>query len=230
MIKGQIFKLIYWVTASFLIAFLLQNSIPFFWDAWLIALFLLPAAFIVKFGIAKTKHFKGVKKWLRYLFLAVISLYWGYVAITITYWYFLELKADALEKILINPFFIWMIIGFFILLEYILFKKSDSAVKETISIYSDRKRTIIQVSNLAYVESRGDFTLAVLKDGSQYKNNIKISEWEQKLNSFVRIHRSFLVNPDLATLNGNEIVINAECSLPISRSYKKQVEAYFKNS
>ncbi|WP_440871014.1 LytTR family transcriptional regulator DNA-binding domain-containing protein [Tamlana flava] len=69
-----------------------------------------------------------------------------------------------------------------------------------------------------------------MKDGTQYKNNIKISEWEQKLNSFVRIHRSFLVNPDLATLNGNEIVINAECSLPISRSYKKQVEAYFKNN
>ncbi|WP_370477586.1 hypothetical protein [Tamlana flava] len=142
MSKGQIFKVIYWITASFLIAFLLQNSIPFFWDAWLIALFLLPAAFIVKFGIAKTKPFTGVKKWLRYLFLSLISLNWGYVAITITYWYFLELKADALEKILINPFFIWMIIGFFILLEYILFKKSNSIAKETIPIYSDRKKQL----------------------------------------------------------------------------------------
>jgi len=30
-------------------------------------------------------------------------------------------------------------------------------------------------------------------------------------------------------LNGNEIVVSAECLMPISRSYKKIVEDYFKN-
>lgn len=227
--KIQIFKISYWLVASLLIALLLQNSIPFFLNAWLIALFLLPAAFIVKFGIEKTKSYKGFKKWLRYFFLAIISLYWGYIAITITYWYFLELRSDSLEKILINPIFIWIIIGFFVLLDFVLFKKVGPNETEVVSIYSNRKKTIIQIKNIAYIESRGDFTMATLKDGSEYKNTIKISEWEKKLKNFLRIHRSFLVNTNLTTLKGNEVIVNAEWTLPISRSYKKEVVGHFNN-
>lgn len=229
MMSYQFLKIFYWLIASVLIAFLLQNSIPYFWDAWLIALFFLPAAFIVKYGVEKTKLLKGLKKWLRYLLIAVTSLYWGYIAVTVAYWFFLELKADALEKILINPIFIWMMIGFFVLFETILFKKVKTVNNETISIYSDRKKTVFQINNIAYIESRGDFTMVVLKDGSQFKNTIKISEWEDKLKNFLRIHRSFLVNPDIATLSGSEIVIDENNALPISRSYKKKVEDYFKN-
>lgn len=227
--KNQFLKIGYWLAASLLIALLLQNSIPLFWNAWLIALFILPAAFIVKYGIENIKTFKGIKKWLRYFFLAIVSLYWGYIAITIAYWYFLELKADSLEKILINPIFIWIIIGFFVLLDYVLFKKVNQDETEVVSLYSNRKKTIIQVKNIAYIESRGDFTMAILKDGSQYKNAIKISEWERKLKSFLRIHRSFLVNTNLTTLKGNEVIVNAKWTLPISRSYKKEVVRHFNN-
>lgn len=213
--------------ASFLLAILLQNSIPYFWNAWLTALFFLPIAFLIKYGIQKFETFKGLKKWIRYFFISMVSLYWGYLAITLAYWYFLELKAGSIEKTLINPVFIWVIIGFFILLEQIIFKKNKKSYRETISIFSDRKKTIIKINNLIYIESRGDFTLAILSDGSQYKNNIKISEWEQQLDGFIRIHRSFLVNPDFSTLNGNEVVVNAQYHLPISRSYKEKVNDFF---
>jgi LytTr DNA-binding domain len=230
MTKHQFFKIIYWIMVSVMIAILLQNSIPYFWNAWLIALFFLPAALIVKFGIDKTRSLNGFKKLVRYFFIAVISLYWGYVAVTVAYWYFLELKADSLEKILINPLFIWVIIGFFVLLEYIIFKGPNKGENKTITIYSDRKRTTIKINNLAYIESRADFTLAILIDGSEYKNTIRISEWEQKLNGFLRVHRSFLVNPDFSTINGNVVIVNAQWHLPISRSYKQKVMDYFNNS
>tara|TARA_R110002049_G_scaffold293731_2_gene478999 strand:- start:51371 stop:52072 length:702 start_codon:yes stop_codon:yes gene_type:complete len=227
--RNDFFKIIYWLAVSFLIALLLQNSIPSFWNAWPIALFLLPAALMVKYGINTAKNFKGFSKWLRYFFIAILSLYWGYIAITIAYWCFLELKADSLEKILINPIFIWMIIGFFVLLEHAFFKTHNKTKNETIIIYSDRKKTVIKINNLAYIESRGNFTLAILEDGSSYKNNIRISEWESRLKGFVRIHRSFLVNPKCATLQGNEVVVNAKWSLPISRTYKEKVIDYFEN-
>lgn len=230
MAKGQILKIIYWLVASVLIAILLENSIPNFWNAWLIALFFLPAALIVKFGMEKLKPLKGFKKVSRYFLIAVISLYWGYLAVTVAYWYFLELKSDSLEKILINPIFIWVIIGFFVLLEYKIFKRPDNEEIKTITIYSNRKKTTIKIDNLAYIESRADFTLALLIDGSEYKNSCRISEWEQKLNGFLRIHRSFLVNPDFSTLNGNELVVNAQWYLPISRSYKQRVEDYFNDN
>ncbi len=215
--------------ASFLLAILLQNSIPYFWNAWLIALFFLPIAFLVKYGLYKIKPLIGFKKWIRYFFIAIISLYWGYIAITLAYWYFLELKSNSIEKTLLNPIFIWIIIGFFILLEQVIFKQNKNIKKETISIFSDRKKTIIKIDALAYIESRGDFTLAILIDGSQYKNSIRISEWEQKLQGFLRVHRSFLVNPDFSTLKGNEVIVNAEWALPISRSCKQQVANYFKS-
>lgn len=228
--KHLLLKIGYWIIASVLIALLLQNSIANFWNAWLIALFFLPAALIVKFGFEKANLLKGVKKWIHYFYIAMLSLYWGYIAIAVAYWYFLELKADLLDKVLISPVFIWLIIGFFVLLEFMFFKKVQPKEQETITIYSDRKKTTINIENLAYIESRGEFTLAVLVDGKEFKNNMRISEWKQRLNGFLRIHRSFLVNPRYATLNGNEVVVNAQWNFPISRTYKQQVLSYFENS
>ena len=167
---------------------------------------------------------------MRFFFLAVISLYWGYIAITIAYWYFLELKGGSLDKIVINPIFIWLIIGFFVLLDYVLFKSFKQTEDTVVTIYSNRKKTIIQIKNIAYIESKGDFTLVWLQDGSQLKNAIKISEWQHRLTHFRRIHRSFLINTDFATMQGNEVLINAQWKLPISRSYKKEVLAYFDKS
>ncbi len=227
MTKKQIIKLLYWFLASVLIAFLLQNSIPEFWSAWLIALFLLPIALVVKYSLKKTEKFKGFKRWLRYFFLTIISLYWGYLAIAIAYWYFLELNAEHLDKVLINPVFIWILIGFFVLLDFVLFKKHYQKQSETISIYSNRKRTSIRIDNIAFVESRGDFTIVNLKDGSQLKTSIKISDWTKRLDDFLRIHRSFLINTDVSTFKGNEILVNGKWILPISRGYKQNVMAFF---
>jgi len=223
----QFLKIIYWILASILIAFLLLASIHNYWNALLISLFLMPAALMVKYGIENAKLFTGFKRWLRYFFVALVSLYWGYIAITLVYWYFLELKAESLDKILINPIFIWILIGFFVAVEYLIFKKTNNKKAETILIYSERKKTVISKTNLAFIESRGDFTTAILIDGSEYKNAIKISKWETRLPDFIRIHRSFLVNPDYATLKGNEIVVHGKWNLPISRSYKPSVHRYF---
>ena len=229
MVKQHILNVLFWIIATILIAILLQNSIPDFWKAWLIALFFLPGALIVKFGIEKSQSMKGFKKLIRYFLIAVLSLYWGYVAVTVAYWYFLELKSESLEKILINPIFIWVIMGFFVLLEYMIFKKPETDEIKTITIYSNRKKTTINIDNLAFIESRADFTIAKLMDGSEYKNTCRISEWEEKLNGFLRIHRSFLVNPDVTTISGNEVVVRAKWNLPISRSYKPKVLEYFNN-
>lgn len=227
MSKQYILNITYWLIASLLIAILLQNSIPYFWNAWLTALFFLPGSLIVKFGIERVKPLKGLKKILRYVLIAVVSLYWGYIAVIVAYWYFLELKSDSIEKILINPIFIWVIIGFLVLLDHFIFKKPNNQEINTITIYSNRKKTTININNLAFIESRAEFTVAKLIDGSEYKNSFRISEWEQKLNGFIRIHRSFLVNPKISTINGNEIVVNAQWYLPISRSYKLKVLEYF---
>lgn len=229
MTKNHLYKTIYWIVVSVLIAFLLINSFKGFWNSWLVALLFLIAVLFVKYGIKKVQSFSKTKKYLRYFLLAVGSLYWVYLSITLAYWYILELKAYQLEQILINPIFIWIIIGFFVGLEYFLFKYKEKPVLEKVKIYSNRKKTILVIDELAYIESRGDFTIAVLIDGSEFKNLINISTWENRLDRFLRVHRSFLVNPDKSILQGNEVVVNGKWKIPISRSYKERVVTYFNN-
>ncbi|TNJ41945.1 LytTR family transcriptional regulator DNA-binding domain-containing protein [Tamlana fucoidanivorans] len=228
MTRTSIYKIIFWLVASLIIAILLQNSLPVFWNAWLVALFLLPVVFIVKHSITKIKPLKGIKKWNRFFFLAIITLFWGYLAVTIVYWYFIELKANIIDEILINPVFIWLVLSFFLLLEYVLFKNDSSKKRETVTIYSNRKRTVLPINQIAFIESRSDFTIVMLIDGSNYKNTVKISEWENRLPDFLRIHRSFLVNPEFSLLKGKEVVVNSTWSLTVSRSYKQQVWQFFK--
>lgn len=212
--------------ASVAIATLLLNSIGNFWDAWLLALFLLSAAIFVKYSFHSIRSMSGYKKWIRILLIAVVSLYWSYLAIVIAYWYFLELKGGVMEAMLINPVFIWMIVGFLVLLEFQIFNRRGKPSKETISIFSNRKKTVLQIDQIAYVESRSHFTIVVLLNGDILKNNTTITEWEQKLKGFLRIHRSFLVNPDKMVLNGNEVIVNSIHNLPVSRKYKQEVMAF----
>jgi len=212
------------------IAILFLKSFGGLLEAWLVALFLLTAAIFVKYSYQRIAHLKGFKKGLRIFLIALVSLYWSYVAITIAYWYLIELKGGVIDQMIVNPLFIWMIIGFFVLLEYRIFRKPFTKIKETVTIYSNRKKTVLRIDSIGYIESRSDFTIAILLDGKEYKNNTPISDWEKMLDSFVRIHRSFLVNPKKLTLNGNEAVVNSTWNLPISRKYKQRVIEQFESS
>lgn len=223
MLKTHFWKAGYWLVGSALIATLFLKTFGGFLEAWLIALFLLTAAIFVKYSYQRVSHFKGFRKWLRVALIALVSLYWSYIAIIIAYWYLIELKGGVIDELIVNPIFIWMIIGFFVLLEYRIFRKPKVETPETVSIFSNRKKTLLQVDQIAYIESRSDFTIAVLLDGSTYKNNTPISEWENRLELFLRIHRSFLVNPNHLTVNGNEVIVHATWQLPISRKYKQAV-------
>ncbi|MBT8394809.1 MAG: LytTR family transcriptional regulator [Flavobacteriaceae bacterium] len=227
MTRDHIYKLVYWIIASFLIAFLLLNSLPGFWNTWLVALLFLVAVLIVKYGIEKVRSLGNVKRYLRYFLLAIVSLYWVYLSISLAYWYILELNSSSLEQIIINPVFIWIVIGFFVGVEYLLFRKKEKPDLENVTIYSNRKKTILVVENIAYIESRGYFTIAVLFDGSEYKNQVNISSWDNKLTNFIRVHRSFLVNPTNSVFQGDEIIINSEWKIPVSRGYKQKVLKVF---
>jgi hypothetical protein len=220
---SNFWKIGYWLLGSLVIATLIFKSIGGFLEAWLVSLFLLTAAVFVKYSYQYIAHLKGFRKVLRVFLIAMVSLYWSYIAITIAYWYLIELKGGVIDQIIVNPIFIWMIIGFFVLLEYRVFRKPNAPIKETVSIYSDRKKTVLRIESIAYIESRSDFTIAVLSDGKEYKNNTPISEWAKMLDSFIRIHRAFLVNPKKLTLNGNEVLVDSKWTLSVSRKYKQEV-------
>lgn len=211
-----------------MVASLLAGSFPEFWQSWLTAVFLLPSLIVLQYGLQSAKAVTPLFRMVvRIFFWAVLALHMSYLAILFSYWYFLELHPDQFDMILVNPVFIWVTLGFFAGLERFLFRSNPPEQARTISIFSDRKKTVLEVDKIAYVESRGDFTLVFLRDGSEFRNKVKISYWEQHLEQFLRIHRSFLVNPEWSVLHGATVTVNAKWELPVSRGYKKSVTEHF---
>ena len=221
-------KILYWFCFTLLIAFLFKSSFHRFWQAWITAIMLLPSVVVVKYGLEQAqKEKRSFTKGVLFFFYGILCLYLSYMAILAAYWYFLEMDSEAFNFMIVNPVFIWISIGFFVFLEGVIFKEKDEPESQTVTIFSERKKTILIIDHITFVESRGDFTVAHLDSGESFKNSVKISQWEQRLPEFLRIHRSFLVNPQRATLHGSKVRVGNDEDLPVSRGYKTRVEAFF---
>ena len=226
----HLYKILYWLGFTLVIAFLFKSSFHRFWQAWITAMMLLPSVVVVKFGLEQAqKQARPFSKGVLMFFYGILCLYLSYMAILAAYWYFLELDAEAFNFMIVNPVFIWISIGFFVFLERLIFKEAKEEEQEpiTVTIFSERKKTVLRIDQITYVESRGDFTVAHLDNGESFKNSVKISQWERRLPDFLRIHRSFLVNPQKATLHGAKVRIGTDEDLPVSRGYKTRVETFF---
>ncbi len=224
----HLYKILYWLGFTLVIAFLFKSSFHRFWQAWITAMTLLPSVVVVKFGLEQGKREKrALSRGVLWFFYGILCLYLSYLAILGAYWYFLELDSEAFNFMIVNPVFIWISIGFFVFLERLIFKEEEQEEPKTVTIFSERKKTVLRIDQITFVESRGDFTVAHLDTGESFKNSVKISQWERRLPEFLRIHRSFLVNPQKATLHGAKVHIGTEEDLPVSRGYKSRVEAFF---
>lgn len=102
-------------------------------------------------------------------------------------------------------------------------KEIDKSIQETILVKENRKNRPIVIDEICYVESLSDYVTIHLKE-EQVVTKEKISKMESRLPQyFVRIHRSFLVNQkQIESFNKEQVVVLGQ-SLPISRTYKKQV-------
>ncbi|WP_299125448.1 LytTR family DNA-binding domain-containing protein [uncultured Tenacibaculum sp.] len=100
--------------------------------------------------------------------------------------------------------------------------KEESFKKEFMFIRSDRKMIKINFNEIEYIESLGDYVKIFLNQTvivtRETMNNI-----ENKLpqNSFIRIHRSYIVSLNKISSYTNEFIEINKKALPISRSYKE---------
>jgi hypothetical protein len=226
--KSHLYKSLYWFSFSLLIAFMFRSSFHKFWQAWITAMMLLPSVVVMKYGLEQAqKEKRSFGRGVVFFFYGILCLYLSYMAILAAYWYFLELDSEAFNFMIVNPIFIWILLGFFIFVEQWIFKEKDQEEPKTVTIFSERKKTVLIIDQITFVESRGDFTVAHLDSGESFKNSVKISQWEQRLPDFLRIHRSFLVNPQRAALHGSKVRVGSDEDLPVSRGYKTRVEAFF---
>ena len=101
--------------------------------------------------------------------------------------------------------------------------------REHISIRADHKVSLIRISEIIYIESNGEYVRLHLADGSTIMTLFRIKNMETTLpsDSFMRVHRSYIVNLKCVTgyargrifLNNNEYV-------PIGENYKEAFQTY----
>jgi len=92
-------------------------------------------------------------------------------------------------------------------------------------VRSDRRMLKITFYDIIYIESYSDYIKIHLNDKSTIITRETISAVEAKLpkDDFIRIHRSYIIAVNHIDSFTNEQIIVSGKSLPISRSYKKEV-------
>ncbi len=103
-------------------------------------------------------------------------------------------------------------------------EKQSLLDKGYITVRSNRQTSRVSFDDLLYIESLADYIQIHRVGGGSITSKEKISHMESILpESFIRIHRSFIVNSLKVTSFSKESLVAGELELPISRTYKKEV-------
>ena len=89
--------------------------------------------------------------------------------------------------------------------------------------------TKIVISDISYIKSDADYTEIVV-GGKKRISSEPLRHWEELLdkNSFVRIHKSYIVNTSkIIKVSGNRIILDTDEILPIGRAYKEDFASRF---
>jgi len=95
---------------------------------------------------------------------------------------------------------------------------------EFIYLRADRKNIKINLNDILFIESLKDYIKVVTKDKTIVTKN-SISSLEENLpSSFIRVHRSYIVSLNKVESFTPELIQIGKYELPISRSYRHEVE------
>lgn len=96
---------------------------------------------------------------------------------------------------------------------------------EYVTIKSDYKFNLVNIQDILYVESKDDYVKFILK-GNRFilsKMTTKTTQDMLPEHSFMRVHRSFIVNRHYLTHLSARSVVVAGVTLPIGKKYKDEV-------
>jgi hypothetical protein len=100
-----------------------------------------------------------------------------------------------------------------------------------LEVRADRRNVTLEFSEIIYLESMSDYVRIFLREGERVITRRTISSLSAELpESFIRIHRSYIINRGYLQSWTRDNVIVGGVDLPVSRTYRKealaQIEAY----
>jgi len=138
------------------------------------------------------------------------------------------LPQKEVPPMLINPAFLGLILTVLAIGDYQWARWLSTRFKgedRTLTFFSERKSVTLRRADIAYIESNDTEVRVVTITGESYRNKTGITQWENLLGEgFLRIHRSYMVNTSLATLEAPDTVTVGDTRLPVSRKYREAVQ------
>lgn len=111
--------------------------------------------------------------------------------------------------------------------ERVLTQKTTT-INDLFFVKSGKFYTKIEVNDINYLEASGSYT-EIFTNDKNYTLSSNLNHFQENIQSpyFIRIHRSFVVNiKKVEGFDNNTVLINGK-SLPISKSYQKEVFNWF---
>ena len=212
-------RIAYWLLALALVSAILTSLDYTLSQAVLISMIFGPCALGLEYLLPKAKTPMN-KVYLSAAFLVgvilLILILHQFVWTTITQTGY-HMPKKEVPPMLINPAFLGFILIVLAIGDYHWGQWPDCGI----TFFSERKSVTLKRSQIAYIESNDTEVRVVSTSGESYRNKTGITQWENLLgDDFLRIHRSYLVNVDLATLSAPDTVTVGTVQLPVSRKYK----------
>ena len=105
---------------------------------------------------------------------------------------------------------------------------------EYISVKADHKVMLVRTSDIVYVESNGEYVVLVMQDGSRIVTLFRLKNMDTMLpsDSFMRVHRSYIVNLKRISgyAKGSVYLDGAPDPLPIGENYREAFMEYVGNT
>lgn len=217
------FELLFWMCCIIIQSFIFMSACDSFAVSFLYAALMLPSMLTAN-SLYRQLSFKdkiqGIKNSI-YLASAVIIL--AYFGLCLGSWY-LE-KYTVGDPFMLNPILMFVTIAAFCAFHFLLKNKFLKPLPiETVEFTSERKKITLEISRIKYIESNDKEVMVRLQDGTYFRTKMNISRWEDFLgDSFIRIHRSYLVNKKAITSYSTDKIMIGEEELPISRKYRESL-------
>ncbi|MBS2213616.1 LytTR family transcriptional regulator [Carboxylicivirga mesophila] len=249
--KNPYFHIAYWI----FVLLVLTKTFGFSWGNTTAAFFfvcmLLPIVIGTSyfFNYVLVPKFYLTKRYGRFAFytfcMAVVSVYLEMMVLLFSYVYLVNLNFAAINpdatqlKLLVVVLYLLVFIGtFFLMMNQIsenrtmiegLLAEQEKMKKSFLEIMSNRKLAKIPYDEIVYIESLSDY-IRVITTSNEVVSKEKISRLAERLpDTFLRIHRSFIINTDRLKEHSLDEVLVDDVRLNIGRSYRKVVKEKLTN-
>lgn len=237
--------ILFWSVAALLLTLTFGLSYGNYVNSFYFVTFLLPVAMgtSIFFNYYLVPEFllqqKYVKFWVYTLYTIIISLYLEMLVIILSFVIIANYNYSELDPLMTNIFVLASVIYLIVLIKafallFLRFKKNEFRVEqlihekealktEFITVRADRANQQIKIDDIRFLESMGDYVH--IHTSSKTVTTLEtISSFEENLpETFIRIHRSFIVNRNAIDNFSRTIITISEQELPISRTYKSSV-------